>query len=145
MRLWRSLKATGAGTLREGVYLLPGHAPGARTLAELERTLVEAGAQAHLLVVQARDDAQEQTFRALFDRSERHAAFLQAVDEVRAQLGSGAAVALRRALRALDAEWQALQAQDFFPDHHAERSAAALAALRQAVERLLSPDEPSAR
>ena len=70
VRVWRALKATGAGTLREGVYVLPEHASSAMTLWELERTISEAGAEAHMLVLQARDEAQEQSFRALFDRSE---------------------------------------------------------------------------
>lgn len=54
IRLWRALKTTGAGTLREGVYVLPVHAPSTKALQDLERTIAEAGAQAHRLVVPAR-------------------------------------------------------------------------------------------
>ncbi|MCR5884770.1 hypothetical protein LRS03_18700 [Rhizobacter sp. J219] len=34
VRVWRALKATGAGTLREGVYVLPDHADTAQALHE---------------------------------------------------------------------------------------------------------------
>src|ERR1700753_3938509 len=83
VRVWRTLKATGAGTLREGVYVLPELAASAPTLWELEHTIANAGADAHMLVVQARDDAQEKTFRGLFDRTEWHAELLQAIKEAR--------------------------------------------------------------
>lgn len=144
VRVWRALKATGAGTLREGVYVLPEHAPSAATLWELERTIAQAGADAHMLVLQARDAAQEQAFRALFDRSELQAEFLQTVKEVRARIGSSNAAELRRSLRALQAQLQALQDHDFFPGEGSRRAADALAALRREIDLHLSPDEPAA-
>jgi len=39
VRVWRALKATGAGTLREGVYVLPNGAPTAQSLWDIERTI----------------------------------------------------------------------------------------------------------
>ena len=57
VRVWSALKATGAGTLREGVYVLPQHAVSAPKVWEIERTISQAGADAHMLVLQARDDA----------------------------------------------------------------------------------------
>src|SRR3954463_9561598 len=83
VRVGRALKATGAGTLREGVYVLPGSAPTAQALRDIERTIAEAGADAHLLEVDARDSAQEDVFRSLFDRSELYAELLQAVKDAR--------------------------------------------------------------
>jgi len=144
VRVWRALKATGAGTLREGVYVLPEHAPSADALRGLERTIAEAGAEAHLLVVQARDEAQERAFRALFDRAELHADFQRAVKEVRGRLHKAPEAELRRALRALDAQWHTLQATDFFPGAASEKSAVALGALRREIDLRFSPDEPSA-
>jgi len=55
VRVWRALKASGASTLREGVYVLPTSAPTAQALRDIERTIAEAGADAHLLEVDARD------------------------------------------------------------------------------------------
>ena len=142
MRVWRSLKATGAGTLREGVYVLPAHAPGAEALWALERTITQAGADAHLLQVQARDAAQEQTFRALFDRSAPSAELVQAVKAARGRVRTSTAAELRQTLRALQAQWQAIQAIDFFPSKRSQQAADTLGALRLDIDRLLSPDEP---
>ena len=144
VRVWRALKATGAGTLREGVYVLPEHAPSAPTLWELERTIAEAGADAHMLVLQARDAAQEQAFRALFDRSELYTEYLQAVKQARGEVRSSTGAELHKRLRTLETQLQALQANDFFPGKGSQKAAEALAALRRAVELRLSPDEPAA-
>lgn len=143
VRVWRALKATGAGTLREGVYVLPEHAASARTLWDLERTIAEAGADAHLLVVQARDADQEQSFRVLFDRSEQYAEFLQSVKEARGRIKNASEAELHKNLRSLEAQLQAVQASDFFPGKQSQRAADALAALRREVELHLSPDEPA--
>lgn len=143
VRVWRALKATGAGTLREGVYVLPEHAPSAKTLWELERTIVDAGADAHMLVVHARDDAQEQSFRALFDRSELYAEFLHTVKEARKGISKASEAELHKSLRTLEGQLQALQLNDFFPGTGSQKAADALVALRREVELHLSPDEPA--
>ena len=49
VRVWRALKATGAGTLREGVYLLPSSAATAQALWGIERLIQEGGADAYML------------------------------------------------------------------------------------------------
>ena len=36
MRVWRALKETGCGVLRDGVYLLPADSAGSTVLAKLE-------------------------------------------------------------------------------------------------------------
>lgn len=144
VRVWRALKATGAGTLREGVYVLPEHAPSAKTLWELERTIAEAGADAHLLVLKARDAAQEQSFRLLFDRSEVYAEFIQSVKEVRAGIRRSTGAELHKSLRTLETQLQALQGSDFFPGKGGQKACAALAALRREIDLHLSPDEPAA-
>jgi hypothetical protein len=144
VRVWRALKATGAGTLREGVYVLPAHAPSAKMLWALERTIAEAGAEAHMLVLQARDEAQEQSFRALFDRSELFAEYLQSVKDARTAIRRSTGAELQKLLRALETQLQALQANDFFPGKDSQRAADALAALRREIQLHLSPDEPAA-
>ncbi|HOW46672.1 MAG TPA: chromate resistance protein [Rubrivivax sp.] len=144
VRVWRALKATGAGSLREGVYLLPQHAATAPALQALERTIAEAGADAHLLLVSARDAAQEQAFRALFDRAEAYAELLQSVKEARAGLRQATQAQLRKTLHGLEQRLRAIQASDFFPGKPGEKAGQALAALRRQVELQLSPDEPAA-
>lgn len=144
VRVWRALRATGAGSLREGVYVLPEHAASAQTLWDLERSIVDAGAQAHLLVVRARDEAQEQALRALFDRSDLYAEFLQSVKEALRRIGKATEAELHKTLRTLQAQLLAHQAIDFFPGQGSRKAADALAALRREVELRLSPGEPAA-
>jgi hypothetical protein len=143
VRVWRSLKATGAGTLREGVYVLPEHASTASTLWTLERTIAEAGADCHLLVVAARDGAQEQSFQALFDRTGPYAEFLQLVKEARASIAKAGASQLHGTLRELEAHLRLIERTDFFPGTASRKAADAFAALRREVELHLSPDEPA--
>ena len=142
VRVWRSLKATGAGTLREGVYVLPEHASTAPALWALERTIAEAGAQAHMLVVEARDDVQERAFCTLFDRSEHYTELLQTIKEARAAIRKSTEVQLHKLLRGLDQQLQSIQANDFFPGKESQKAKEAMAALRREVELHLSPDEP---
>jgi hypothetical protein len=144
VRVWRALKATGAGTLREGVYVLPEDAPTAQSLWDIERTIAEAGADAHMLVVTARDDAQRQAFCALFDRADLYAELLQSVREARGALKKTTEAGLHKILRVLEQQFQAIQSSDFFPGKAGEKAGAALAAFRRDVALHLSPGEPLA-
>jgi hypothetical protein len=144
VRIWRALKTIGAGTLRDGVYLLPSTAPSAQALWDIERTVQENGADAHMLVVAARDEAQEKQFRALFDRSDLYAELLQSVKEARGTVGKAAETDLQKTLRGLEQQLQQIRASDFFPGKDSTRATDAVAALRRQVELHLSPDEPSA-
>jgi hypothetical protein len=143
VRVWRALKATGAGTLREGVYVLPGSAPTAQALRDIERTIAEAGADAHLLEVDARDAAQEGAFRSLFDRSDLYAELLQAVKEARKAIRRSSEAELHKTLRTLEQQLHQLQASDFFPGRDHAAAAYAVASLRRDIELHLSPDEPA--
>lgn len=142
VRVWRALKATGAGTLREGVYVLPPAAPTATALQQLERTITDAGAEAHLLVASARDQAQDSAFRALFDRSALYAELMQSIKQARRGVAGASEAALHKTLRGLDQQLAAIRAIDFFPGPPADGATAALAALRREAEARLSPGEP---
>jgi hypothetical protein len=143
VRVWRALKATGAGTLREGVYVLPATAPSALALRELAKTIADAGADAYLLELRARDDAQEQAFRTLFDRSEHYAELVQAVKDARKGIKSASEAELHKTLRSLEQQLQQVQASDFFPGKERAGCVEAVSALRREIELHLSPDEPS--
>jgi hypothetical protein len=134
MRVWRALKSAGCGVLRDGVYLLPQRDESERLLQELAEETRQSGGVAHLLSLASRDAEQEQSFRALFDRSAEYARLIEAVAQVNSQ---DPAVAAKR-LKALRREFEAVAAMDFFPG---EARAQAEAALAQA-EAQLFPDEP---
>jgi hypothetical protein len=143
VRVWRSLKATAAGALREGVYVLPSDVSTAQALWDIEKIIQEAGAAAHMLVVEARDAAQEKTFQALFDRSDQYQELLQAVKEARGTIRKSREVDLHKVLRRLEQQLHAVQVTDFFPGKPHEKAARALMLLRQEIERHLSPGEPN--
>ncbi len=143
VRVWRALKATGAGTLREGVYALPASAASAQALWGLGRTITEAGAETHMLVVTARDDEQEKSFRSLFDRSDLHVELLQSIKQARRTIKKSTEAELHKTLRGLEQQMQAIRASDFFPGKDSEKSTSALATLRREVEFHLSPGEPA--
>jgi hypothetical protein len=143
VRVWRALKATGAGTLREGVHVLPTTAATAEALWNIERTIIESGAKAHMLVVPARDDTQEKAFRALFDRSDLYGELVQSAKEVRGTLKKATDAALHKSLRDLERQLTTIRACDFFPGTSRESAANTLNALRREIELHLSPDEPS--
>jgi hypothetical protein len=143
VRVWRALKATGAGMLRDGVYVLPASAPSAASLRDLEQTIAEAGADAHLLDVDARDAAQEAAFRQLFDRTEAWTELTAAIRSANAALRQTGDADLPKVLRPLDQQAAAIHAIDFFPGDTAAKAQAALDALHRAVAARLAPDEPN--
>ena len=145
VRVWRALKATGAGTLRDGVYLLPATAPTADDLWEIDKAIRDGGAEANMLLVRARDEAQEHSFRSLFNRSELYVELLQTLKEARKTIRKATEAELHKTLRSLEQQLRNIQRSDFFPDGAGERASKALEVLRLEVERHLSPGEPVAR
>lgn len=145
VRIWRALKATGCATLRDGVYILPASASSAADLWAIERAIQDGGAEAHMLELRSRDAAQERAFRALFDRSEPYADFARALADARQAMKSAGEPGLRKLLRSLDQQLQAIRATDHFPGPAGARAAEGLERLRAAVEKKLSPGEPTRR
>jgi len=96
-----------------------------------------------MLVVTARDEAQEQVFRDLFDRSDLHAELLQSIKDARGTIRKATEAELHKQLRSLEQQLQTIQTSDFFPGKAHEKAARALAALRREVELHLSPGEPA--
>lgn len=144
VRIWRKLKSTHCASLREGVYILPATAGSAHAFWEMDAAIRAAGAESHLLALQARDAAQDAGFRALFDRAEWYAEFAQSLKEARKAFKAAPEASIRKTLRSLDLQLQALLDADFFPDKAAASAASGLSALRQETQRQLSPGEPAA-
>ena len=143
VRIWRSLKATHCATLREGVYMLPASAPSAKDFWALAAAIREAGADSHLLELQARDDAQEAGFRALFDRSALYADFAHSLKQARKAFKAATESEIRKSLRALDQQLQGLLAADYFPGAAMQAAKSSLQALRHEAEQQRSPGEPA--
>ena len=145
VRIWRALKATGCATLRDGVYILPAGAASAGELWAIEKAIQDGGADAHMLTLQARDAAQETTFRSLFDRSEQYADFTQSLKDARKAVKTSGEPELRKLLRGLDQQLQAIRAADYFPGKTGTSAADGLETLRAEIEKKLSPGEPMRR
>jgi len=143
VRIWRSLKTTGCATLREGVYILPATASSANDLWAIEKAIQEGGAGAHMLKLQARDAAQERAFRALFDRSAQYVDFAQSLKGARKAVKTAGEPELRKLLRTLDRQLQAIRAIDYFPGKSSAGAADGLETLRAEIEKKLSPGEPA--
>jgi hypothetical protein len=84
MRLWRSLKESGCGVLRDGVYVLPSGDGAA--LAWLESQIRAAGGFAMTLEVKPGTESHEGEIRRLFDRSRDYGALVKSIAEAKASL-----------------------------------------------------------
>jgi len=143
MRLWRALKAAGCAVLRDGVYLLPQCDGADKLLSGLAQEVEASGGAAHLLGLNARDEAQEKAFRVLFDRSAQFTELIGQIGAARAALAEQEAVQVRKAVKALRRDFAVLAAIDFFPGAARARVESALAELENAAQALFSPGEPS--
>ena len=142
MRVWRTLKATGAAVLRDGVYVLPERPNLEEVLAELAGEIGEAGGSAHVLRVEPRDAGQAETLRALFDRTKEYAELAGEIAAVRKAASNRDPAALRRQMRTLRRQFEGLAAIDFFPGQAKAQVEAALAEAEMAALEILSPGEP---
>ena len=145
MRIWRTLKANGCMALRDGAYLLPSGAQREQVLQDLAEECVREGGSAWLMHVRPRSAAEDSTYRQLFDRSEDYAELRNAWKQANRGLSSQAALELSRLQRRLQRDYDAVRTIDFFPGEASVEAEAAWADFRKRLDRVLSPDEPSAR
>jgi hypothetical protein len=145
MRVWRALKATGCGILRDGVYLLPRDAPTVSVFPDVEAQVRAARGFAMTVDVDFRTPQQLDHARGLFDRSREYGELVARAQAERAdipRLGKHKAeAAAQRAQRALDE----LAAIDFFPGESKRQAEEAVRALLDDARRAGSRDEPRAK
>ena len=136
MRVWRALKATGCGVLRDGVYLLPRGVPAAAAFAEVEGQVRSAQGFAMTMNVDFATAGELDHARGLFDRSRDYGnlvARAQADKASIAKLGKHRAeAAAARAQRAFDE----VAAIDFFPGEAKRQAEEAVPIPRAIVERM---------
>ncbi|MHB8787799.1 MAG: chromate resistance protein ChrB domain-containing protein [Thauera sp.] len=145
MRVWRSVKALGCATLRDGVYLLPDSADSAAVLDEVAGQAVAAGGSGEIYRLSGCDEAREDALRALFDRGEEYANIAGDIKDLgRIQASLDGAVAARK-LQALVRRFEQLTHIDFFPGEAQRQTLSLLDDLRDTLIRRMAPDEPTAR
>jgi hypothetical protein len=144
MRVWRALKAHGAGILRDGVYVLPRSVAHERLLQEQAQEVHDAGGAAYLLQYQAPESREAAQFAALFDRTADYTQWTDKAAALRAQLATLAEPEVRRQEAQLGRELDSIVATDYFSGEPKAQAVATLAEIAAAINVRFSPDEPTA-
>jgi hypothetical protein len=144
MRVWRALKATGAVVLRDGVYVIPDRPQLEEVLTRLAAEIDEAGGSAHVLRIEARDAAQAEVLRSMFDRTKEYAELSGEIANARKAASTQDPAALRRQMRTLRRQFDAVAAIDFFPGEAKAQVESALVDAEATAEEILEPGEPRA-
>jgi hypothetical protein len=139
MRAWRTLKASGAAVLRDGVYLMPDLGNCRGTLEAIATDVVAGAGTALVLPTQEPPGAQ---FRTLFQRDAEYAALQAELRAIRDALTPHNAAESLKPIRKLRKSLTNAVAIDFFPGEAARLCEAAMQELEQAAARALSPNEP---
>lgn len=145
MRVWRALKAAGAGALRDGVYVLPQTDSARAVFDEQAAEVVAAKGDAQVIVFASRDEAQQQTLVSLFDRSDEYRALFGQLDALQGQLATLDEIEARRELAMLRRDLAGLMEIDFFPGPSRQQVESALADAENALNARYAPDEPHAQ
>lgn len=141
MRVWRTLKQSGAAVLRDGVYLLPDMRQGYDIFLSTCQAIRAEGGAGYVFTIES---AEEEALRPLFDRREQYDALLQDLLVLQGALSADGLAAQLKQLRKIQRDYQRIAAIDFFPGAAREQAAERLATLEQAINQRLSPDEPQA-
>lgn len=145
MRVWRSLKASGAGALRDGVYVLPA-SDAARALFERQRQdIQEGGGTAYVLgVARGMASAGDDAILALFDRSTDYGEAISQLSAFRRKLKKLDEATARRSLEGLRRSIGQIVSSDFFPGASRRQAEGALVDAEAAIMARFSPGEPHA-
>lgn len=141
MRLWRALKETGCGVLRDGVYILPGGADAA-ALAKVETDIRSNGGFAITADLRPRTAAQLADIRKLFDRSSEYGALVERIAATKTSLPRLGSRRGQTAIRRLERAMEKLSEIDFFAGEAKAQAAAALSALKAGYQAMYSGGEP---
>jgi hypothetical protein len=142
--VWRSLQSAGAGSLRDGVSILPERPEFADVFAGLRRNIQASGGTAHVLRVPSAGDASDAELRVIFDRAGDYAAFIAGLERTLSALGDCSESEARRNLRQQSRELTRIEATDFFGSDGRDRAQALVASLSDSIAKTFSPDEPVA-
>ena len=143
MRVLRTLEALGSGVLREGAYILPDSTSNRASLEALADYVGKSGGTAHLLRVPADSEAQDESFKRLFDRSARYDNLVKIVGSLRVAFGHSDPAAIARVLLKQRRDFEAIAALDFFPTPAKARAQAAIAEADQAIRQLYVARAPT--
>ena len=141
MRLWRSLKESGCGVLRDGVYVLPAAADGS-TLARLESEIRAHGGFALTAELTPKTPAQLADVRKLFDRSAEYGELAGRIAVTKASLPRLGSRRGQTAIQRLERAMEKLARIDFFAGEAKTQAAAALVEIKAAYRAMYAGGEP---
>jgi hypothetical protein len=144
MRVWRALKSSGAGLLRDGVYVLP-HSDEARKIFEEQAVEIKAGGGlAHILTFEADSPDQTTALIALFDRTVEYKEAITRLTVLKRELAKLSEADARQRLAAIDRDVTTILARDFFRTESYKQMESALMDAESAFNARFAPDEPHA-
>jgi hypothetical protein len=144
MRVWRALKAAGAGLLRDGVYVLP-QSIASRKIFEEQAVEIRAGAGiVHVLSFQSDSIEQQNALLGLFDRTTEYQELNARLGACKKKMGKMTELEARRGLTAISRDLAATMATDFFPGKSLGQVQGGLADVEAALNARFSPNEPRA-
>jgi hypothetical protein len=144
MRVWRALKETGCGVLRDGVYLLPAGSTRAAALAEMEADIRAEGGFAMAVEMNLKADAHAEHVRKLFDRSVEYGELVERISGASAALPRLGSRRAQTQMQRLRRSFDKLAESDFYPGPAKAQAETALSALAARMEELYSGGEPRA-
>jgi hypothetical protein len=144
MRIWRALKAAGAGLLRDGVYVLPNTAASRRVLEEQGSEIKEARGLVHIVAFDADSPEQSAALVALFDRTAEYQGAIRRLELFKRELPRVKEAEARQRLATIGREVATLVARDFFSGEPRGQMEGALADAEVALNARFAPDEPHA-
>src|ERR1700746_3980121 len=115
MRIWRALKAAGAGLLRDGAYVLRNGERSREVLEEQGAEIKAAGGFVQVLSFDAESAEQNSELVALFDRTEEDAGAIERLETLKGELAKLAEPQARQRLAGITREVAAIVARDFSP------------------------------
>ena len=144
MRIWRALKSSGAGLLRDGVYVLP-HSDQARKIFDEQAVEIKAGGGlAHILAFEADSPDQNVALVALFDRTAEYKAAITQLTALKREFAKLSEPEGRQRLATINRDGAAILARDFFHAESYKQMEVALSDAESAFNARFSPDEPHA-
>lgn len=144
LRFWRQLKAMGAASLRDGVYLLPERDDLLTALTGLRADLFAASGNAYVLRQLAQEPELQREWIGMFERSDAYEEWRVELGHLIESLATLTESEARRQLRQCRKSQDAIIAIDYFPGDAREQAEAAWRAAEARVTRYYSPDEPLA-
>jgi len=142
MRVWRALKGSGCGVLRDGVYLLPAETPRSAALAEAELEVKAAGGFAMTVELNLKTSAQLEHVRRLFDRGEEYASLLARIGAARVAMKRLGKRKTDTLVQRLQRSFEELAEVDFYPGQALLQAKDAMSGLEGEARRLYPGGEP---